>query len=182
MSLVGVRRSLHISHAIMVVVLVVSGLLLGYPDWRARVVGGYGREILDVHVWVGWAFLAVPALALAMALRGLLRDLARRLGPPDPPWAWAKVNIVTGSLFSALLIVSGVLLWIEADLPIWLIDASLEVHIVLTWALVVSVPLHVVMARKKIVSRTREILGLGGPPELGFPVDDDDPMRLSDGD
>jgi cytochrome b subunit of formate dehydrogenase len=182
MSLVGVRRSLHIGHAIMVVLLVLSGLLLGYPDWRARMIGGYGREILDVHMWVGWAFLALPVLALAIAARGLTRDLTRRLGPPDPPWAWPKLNIVTSLLFSTLLVVTGVLLWVEADLPLWLLDTSLDVHIVLTWVLVVSVPLHTFMARKRIVTRTREILGIGPQPELDFPVDDEDPMRLRDGD
>lgn len=54
---------------------------------------------------------------------------------------------------------AGVLLWIEADLPIPLLDASLEVHLVLTWIFVVSVPLHVFLVRRTIGARIREIFG-----------------------
>jgi hypothetical protein len=58
-----------------------------------------------------------------------------------------------------VLVVSGVLLWIEADLPIPLLDASLEVYLVLTWILGFSVPLYVFLARRRIGARTREVFG-----------------------
>jgi hypothetical protein len=141
------------------VALVLTGLLIGYPELRGRLVGGFGREILEWHVWVAWAFLALPALALALSAGPLLRNLVRRMGPPGPPWRWRKVHLAASLLFSLLLAVSGVLLWVEADLPIALLDASLEVHLVLTWVLVVSVPLHVLVVRQKVAARTRELLG-----------------------
>ena len=53
--------------------LLASGLLLTEPDLRAKLVGGYGREIMEIHLWSGWVFLGAPLLALALAPHPLLR-------------------------------------------------------------------------------------------------------------
>jgi cytochrome b subunit of formate dehydrogenase len=173
MSPSGIRRALHDTHVLTTLVLIASGLLLTLPDLRALVVGGYGRQIARVHLWVGWISLAAPALALALAARPLWRDLRRRLAPPHP-LAWRKIHIVF-TLFSVLLLaVSGVLLWLDPGFPITVIDVLLEIHLLLTWALVAVIPLHLVVGWRKIVERTREILGLGSPTPLPFdPAEDD---------
>ena len=74
----AVRRALHAAHALTSVLLIATGLLLWDPDLRARFVGGYGREILEAHLWVGALLLGAPILAGLLAGRVLLRDLLRR--------------------------------------------------------------------------------------------------------
>ena len=170
-----VRRGLHHVHAVATLLLLASGWLVADADLRARLVGGYGREILQAHVWIGWALLAAPILALALAQRPLLRDVMRRLGPPDPVWTWRKVHLVGAAVLWALLIGTGVILWADVDLSRRGLDAALEIHVAATWAVVISIPLHLALARGKIAARTGELLG-GQPPSVhadqeGNPVD-----------
>jgi cytochrome b subunit of formate dehydrogenase len=162
----AIRRALHGTHTLTCLLLIVTGLLVWDADLRARLVGGYGREILDLHVWIGWGFLAAPLLAALAAARPLLRDLARRLGPPDPPLVWRKVHIVGTLAMTFLLSVSGLLLWADLNLSLALLDASTEVHLATTWVLTASIPVHLVLARRKIVARVREMLGRVPESEL----------------
>ncbi|MDH3214186.1 MAG: cytochrome b/b6 domain-containing protein [Myxococcales bacterium] len=170
----AVRRALHAAHSLTSVLLIATGLLLWDPDLRARLVGGYGRQVLDGHLWIGWVFLAAPIVAVVVAARPILRDLARRLGPPDPPFAWRKVHIVASLAMTFLLGASGLVLWVDLDLPIAALDAALEVHLAATWLLTASIPVHLVVARRQIVARTRGILGLVPESELRPPFFDED--------
>ena len=171
----GARRWLHASHALTTLALLATGFLIQWPDLRARVVGGYGRELAIVHVWVGWAFALAPPLALALAVHPLLADLARRLGPAETSrgrQAHVVITLVAGGLLS----VTGIVLWWPDDsgaLPLALLDASLEVHIWATWVFAVSLPMHLLAARRKIVERVRVALG-GEPPPLFEFADDSD--------
>ena len=169
-----IRRYLHLGHALTSVALIVTGLLISFPDLRGSLVGGYGREILDWHLWVGWTFMALPPIALLLAARPILRDLQRRLGPPDPVYAWRKIHIVTTLVSSFLVGLTGVVLWVDWELSLAFVDAMLEIHIIITWILVFSIPLHVVLVWRKTVARLREMLGIDQIPGAGFPGDDDD--------
>jgi cytochrome b subunit of formate dehydrogenase len=165
----AVRRALHAVHAITSVLLIATGLLLWDPDLRALLVGGYGRQILDGHVWIGWGFLGAPALAAVLAARPLLRDLGRRLGPPDPPLAWRKVHIVATLAMTLVLGASGVVLWADVDLSLAALDATRDAHVAASWLLTASIPVHVVVAWRPMVGRVREILGRVPESELRPP-------------
>ena len=170
----SVRRALHAAHALTSLLLIATGLLLGYPDLRSALVGGYGRQILDGHLWISWVFLGAPVVAGAVAGRPLLRDLARRLGPPDPPLVWRKIHIVASLAMTILLGASGGVLWLDLDLPLPALDAALDLHVAATWLLAASIPVHLVLAWRKIVARTGEILGLVPDSRLHPPFFDED--------
>ncbi len=169
-----VRLLLHWTHALMSIALIVTGLLISYPDLRGSLIGGYGREILEWHLWAGWISMGAPALAMALSARPILRELRRRLGPPDPPYAWRKIHIVATLVLTFLVGASGVVLWLDFDIPLAVVDATLEVHIIVTWILIFGIPLHVVLSWRKTVSRTREMLGIDKVPGAGFPADGED--------
>jgi len=175
MTPVTTRRLLHTAHLIATLVLLATGFLIQWPDLRARVVGGYGRELAEVHLWVGWAFAAAPALALALVARPLLEDLGRRLGPQEP-MSWRKAHVLITLVAGALLTLSGILLWVPGALPLVLLDASLEVHIWATWVFAASLPVHLVVARRKIVERVRVALGGEPPPLFEFAEDTDEEL------
>lgn len=158
MSFVTIRRALHAGHALTTLVLIATGLLIGFPDLRARLVGGYGRELADVHVYVGLAFIAIPALAAAVATPSLYRDTVRRLGPPDA-LTWRKLHIVLTLVAGLLLTVSGLALWLDAGMPLAVSDAALAVHEILTYVLAAALPVHLIAGRRKIVERARVLLG-----------------------
>jgi cytochrome b subunit of formate dehydrogenase len=159
MSPVRIRRALHLIYALAVLVKVVSGLLLTEPDLRAKLVGGYGREIMDIHLWSGWVFLGAPLLALALAARPLLGDLKRRLGPPGGI-TWRKIHTCVTLSLGIILSLTGVLLWLDLGLPLAFADLMLEVHDLLIWVVIAALSAHLVAARRKILRRTRQIFGL----------------------
>jgi len=166
------RRLLHLTHAVTTLALLATGFLIEWPDLRARVVGGYGRQLADVHVWVGWAFAAAPLLAAAAAAGPLFADLAQRVGPSDAQ-TWKKAHVLITLAAGALLTVTGVVLWWSGDVPVAVQDVSLEIHIVATWVLALSLPVHVFEARRKIAESVRLRLR-GGPPPLFEFADEED--------
>jgi cytochrome b subunit of formate dehydrogenase len=167
MSPTAIRQAIHHIYTLLALVLLATGALLTWPDLRAQVIGGYGREILDVHLWAGWVMLGTPALLL-LAARPIWRDLLRRLGRPDGI-TWRKINSVLSLAAGVLLAVSGVLLWLDLGLSLAVIDAALFVHQALSWLILGALAVHIVAAWRKTVVRTREIPGL--EPEPGFPFE-----------
>jgi hypothetical protein len=159
MSLVRIRWALHLVFAGSVLVKVASGLLLTEPDLRARLLGGYGREIMDVHLWSGWVFLGAPLLALVFAARPLLRDLQWRLGRPDG-FTWRKLHLIVTIGLGIVLSVTGVLLWVDLGLPLAFGDLMLEVHDVLIWVVIAVLAVHLFAARRRLLVRTRQVFGL----------------------
>jgi cytochrome b subunit of formate dehydrogenase len=172
MSPLTTRRLLHAVHGVTTLVLLATGFLIQWPDLRARLVGGYGRELADVHVWMGWAFVAAPVLALPLAARPLLADLRRRLHRQEP-LSWRKAHVAITLAACAVLTLSGIALWVPLSLPVGLLDASVEAHVWATWAVTLSLPVHLVVARRKIAERVRVLLG-GEPPPLFEFADDPD--------
>jgi len=154
-----IRFALHLIYALAVLVKVASGLLLTEPDLRAKLVGGYGREIMDIHLWSGWVFLGAPLLALALAAHPLLRDLRWRLGQPNGI-TWRKIHIVVTLSAGIILSLTGVLLWLDLELPLAFSDLMLELHDVLIWVVIAALSVHLFAARHKILLRTRRLLGL----------------------
>jgi hypothetical protein len=155
-----------VAHAAGALGLLATGVLLGAPDLRATLLGGYGREVAAWHDAGAYLFLAAPVLAAALAARPLLADLRARLGPPDG-LTWRKLHIVLTLALSACLSASGLVLWAGEAVGAALYDGALVLHLAAAWARGVTLPLHLVAARRKLVARAREILR-GGPRELPF--------------
>jgi divalent metal cation (Fe/Co/Zn/Cd) transporter len=86
---------------------------------------------------------------------------------------WKKIHLVATLAVSALLISSGVLLWLE-ELSRAVEDALLEVHSALSWVVLASIPVHLLAARRKILEVAAVLLRLREPPQPGFPLDDEE--------
>jgi hypothetical protein len=121
-----------------------------------------------------WAFLAAPLLALLVSARPLLVDLRTRLGSSDG-LTWRKLHIALTLALSSVLAASGLVLWTGAEVPAALYDGALELHVAASWGLGVTLPIHLVAARRKLAARAREILR-GGPegPLLDPALDPDE--------
>lgn len=76
------RRGLHALHTLSGLALLGTGLLIQWPELRARVLGGYGRELGLLHDQAAIAFLAAPALAVALSGSALVREASARLRRP----------------------------------------------------------------------------------------------------
>jgi cytochrome b subunit of formate dehydrogenase len=157
------RRGLHGLHTLTSLALVATGLLIQWPELRAWLVGGYGRELALLHEQSALVFLAAPVLALALAGRALLRDATVRLSRPR--LTWRKVHLATSLVLSLALSVSGAVMWLDRG-PLGLLDASVELHVWSTWAFLATLAVHLVAARGKIREALAVCFGLRAPTPL----------------
>jgi len=171
---------LHATHAVATLLLLGTGLLLEFPELRARSIGGYGSRIVTIHLWAGAAFAGAPLLALALSWRGLVEDLRRRLDPSER-WGWRQGHIAGSVAATFLLSLTGLLLWRDSLFPVLVGDGSRWIHLGLSVAIAVALPVHLVLARRKLRQRVREWLGREDPPDSFFDFDADDDTDSSRG-
>ncbi|HET9063000.1 MAG TPA: cytochrome b/b6 domain-containing protein [Candidatus Binatia bacterium] len=151
-----VRHALHHVYAATAIVLMVTGVFLTLPDLRARLIGGYGREILDLHLWAGWLLLAAPPAALLLGHRDLLVALRERLSDGR---TWRRFHMASVLIAGFLLGLTGVVLWLDLELSRTLADLVSNVHEWLSWFVIAELCVHVVAAWRKTYERTRMLLG-----------------------
>lgn len=148
-------RWLHITYALVVLLLVATGLPIQFPDLRARLVGGYGRSIATVHEWGGVAMLALPLLALAWAPSWATTSFRLRARHRRDLGLHAA-NLWFTLLSGMLLIATGFIMWMPDRLPLPLVDNSAQLHAAASWALYVMLPVHLLVTRQRIWAATRE--------------------------
>lgn len=147
-------RALHAIHALGTLALLASGLLIQWPELRSWVVGGYGSAIARVHLWIGWAYLAAPALLLVVVAEPLRAELAQRLAR-SVRRSWASAHLLFTLAATALLGVSGILLLLDDWLPLHAWYAARSVHAWATWAVAATLLLHLVIAGRARAARER---------------------------
>lgn len=182
MNLLSARWWLHFAHAVTMLVLLATGLLIEFPEARARVLGGYGRELLQIHDWTGVVFAIAPLLALFLAGRPLLADVRKRLVAPRiarwaRPQVWRASHVAASLLLSVLLVATGFLLWLDLGLPIAALDAMLTIHITATWLLFGLLPIHIVAARHRIAAALGRLVRGGAPPRLDLSLEEEERER-----
>jgi len=162
------ERTLHWTHAVVFLVLVITGAAILFPFLAASIAD---RELVRaVHITAGFGLVLAPvAIALAGNRRAVRRDLAdvdrweeddwlwlrgwsyyrygRRMPPPQGRLnAGQKVNAVFTGACIVLFFVTGVMMWKWFYFPRWLVENAGGLHDVLS-ALAVAVWLgHVYMA------------------------------------
>lgn len=153
MKITNIRSWLHNGNVILSFTLLITGLLMMFPDFRSQLIGGFGRELGLVHLWVGWGFLAFPLLFLPVA-KTLWSETQKRLSTKTP-MRWRKVNLGFALAFAIGINLTGVILWWNDQVPLFVLDASLLLHQILTFAFIVSLSVHLYMARRGIAARLR---------------------------
>jgi len=149
------RRYVHDINATLATVLVLSGFLITYPELRAKTFGGFGHQISDVHTWTGWAFIAVPLLALLVRGPSLLAHLKQRIFATQQT-TWRKFHLSFSLVLGVIFSITGLLMWWQTGIPYVVLDFAAEAHLWLTWILCASVTVHIFNARKGIARRLRQ--------------------------
>lgn len=157
-----VRRSLHALNAVLFLALLATGLLFQFPEWRAALLGGYGMLLQDIHRWGGVAFAAFPVAALAWVGRTLVRDAWKRASRPRGR-ALRRGNLWAALIGGVGFTATGAVLWWSPQGMPALVDASLWLHQVLTYAALAILVAHLIWIRRLIWAKTRAALGFGLP-------------------
>ncbi len=145
---------LHFFYAVVALALVGTGLLIQFPDLRARFVGGYGQTLAWWHEWTGVAMLVLPVLWFVLAPSAAWDTIVLRSWRRDK-LALHAVNlwftIVSGTVF----VITGFLLWFQRTLPDPVIDWSYVLHDVFSYALYVMIPVHIVISLGRTLRNLR---------------------------
>ena len=148
-----VRKWVHRFVGMAALILVSTGTLVTLPDFRNLVIGGHGQMLSDIHMWIGFLFISAPIVALITRGREIFENLKKRL-IDAPKMTWRRfhlgLTVFSGTLMS---ITGGVLLFDSkiVELPILLMDVFFWFHLAGAWILGLTLPIHLVMARKGIV-------------------------------
>ncbi len=154
--------ALHLGYSLVAIALLATGLLIQLPDWRGYFIGGYGRQLATIHEWVGVAMLVLPlfsllrrpaATRLALRIRSYKREHLRL----------HAVNLWFTVLSGVVFIVTGFIMWFQGSLPDSIVDVSIELHVIFTYALLVVIPIHLITSFRRsvtaVVRWTRALTG-----------------------
>jgi len=149
---------LHFFYAVVALGLVGTGLLIQFPDLRARFVGGYGQTVAWWHEWAGVAMLVLPVLWFALAPSAAWDTIVLRSWRRDK-LALHAVNLWFTIVSGVVFVVTGFLLWFQRTLPDSVIDWSYVLHDVFSYALYVMIPVHIVISLGRTLRNLRARLG-----------------------
>ncbi len=150
-----IRRLVHDTNATVALALLLTGTLIGFPDLRAMLLGGYGHQLHDIHIWSGWTFVSVPLLGFVYKRKEIAAHLQRRLRPGRQNQL-RRVHLAGTLACCTLFGITGLVMWWEAGVPLIVLDAMLEVHIWLAWLMGATLLTHLYSARRGILGRTRQ--------------------------
>ena len=160
MKIANTQRRIHYVNTVAIIVLLLTGTLHTLPDLRSSLTGGYDQLVADIHVWTGAIFISFPFLLMTRTQGSLLGLLRLRIFK-DPVWHWRRVHLMLTVFVCLIQAIAGLLIWVDIrlPLPITLVDTLFLVHRSGAWYLGLTLPLHMWMARKKIVKTTRRLIG-----------------------
>lgn len=146
----GLRKSAHGVRAATFLVLLATGVLIVSPALRARLLGGYGLQILAIHVWVGVAFTLATLPFVGLALRH-----APRVGSRPALGTWRHLHLRFTVAATAALAASGFLLCRDGAWSAAAIDAASAAHRWLSVAAAGVLVVHLaVVAGRRLSART----------------------------
>ncbi len=164
-----IRRLVHDTNATAALVLLLSGILISYPDLRAMLLGGYGNQLSDIHIWAGWTFAVVPLLGFFYKRKEIAANLQRRLRSGRKNML-RRAHLAGSLLCGTIFAITGIVMWWETGVPLIVLDSMLEVHIWLAWLMGATLLAHIYSARRGIIGRTRQFFRKLKPARSASPA------------
>jgi cytochrome b subunit of formate dehydrogenase len=158
----GRQRTFHLANALASVALIGTGLLISYPDIRAQLIGGYAMQLSKWHHWIGVAFIAMPLLWLLKDPAALLHTVRWYLGAVRLD-LWRKLHYGVSLLACVILAITGAVLWLNVEIDRAMADTMVGAHVVATWVLLFTIPLHLLSAVLRVGRAKRRHAGREQP-------------------
>ena len=154
----GRQRAFHAANALASVALILTGLLLSYPDIRAQLIGGYAMQLSKWHHWIGLAFIAMPLLLLLREPAALMGTVRWHFGAARLD-LWRKLHYGVSLLACVVLAITGMVLWLNVEIDRVMADSMIGAHVVSTWVLLFTIPLHLMSAVLRVGRAKRQHAG-----------------------
>jgi len=144
----------HFFYGAVVLGLVATGVLIQFPDLRAKLIGGYGQLLAAWHEWLGVAMVAIPVAAFALGPSAAIETVQLRSWRRDK-LGFHALNLWFTIVSGVVFIVTGFVLWFAGSFPDAAVDWSYDLHDWFSYALYVLLPLHVVTSFGRTVRNLR---------------------------
>ena len=149
------RRIFHAANALTTIGLIFTGFLITYPDLRAQLIGGYALQLAEWHRLMALAFMAMPVAWVLKTPTELLQTVSWHL---RSTWLdlWRKAHYGICLVASAILVVTGTVLWLDIEVSHTTLDATVGAHVVSTWVVFLTIPLHWLSVASRVVRAKRK--------------------------
>ena len=160
-----IRRWIHRISGSAALVLIATGALVTFPDFRDLLIGGNGQFLSDIHLWIGLIFISGPLLALWISRGSILDNLKKRV-IHSRKIHWRRIHLTLVLCAGMVLGLTGPVMWMDSvwAFPVVLMDAIFTVHLSSAWLVALVFPVHLFMARKGIARVLKSWFGLDKKP------------------
>ncbi len=157
-----IRRWVHRFVGTAVLVLLLTGALVTFPDVRTALIGGRGQLLSDIHMWIGFILIGAPIVALFMNGKEIYENIRQRMFEAETH-TWRRYHLSLTICISTLMALIGCILLIDSkviELPIVIMDLFFWIHLAGAWLLGGVLIIHLWMARRGIVRTLKQWFGL----------------------
>lgn len=159
---IDVRRWVHRFVGAAALVLISTGTLVTFPDFRSAVIGGNGQLLSDMHMWIGFLFISAPIAALLIKGKDILSNLKKRIIDAKR-MTWRRFHLTLTIISGSLMTITGGILLIDShivELSTFLMDIFFFLHLTGAWILGLTLPVHLFMSRRGIAHTLKKWLGM----------------------
>ena len=159
---IEVRRWVHRIIGTAALVLICTGTLVTFPDFRNALIGGHGQTLSDVHMWLGFIFVFAPIVGLMISGKQILANIKKRVVDAKK-MTWRRFHLSLTIFSGSLMATTGGILLFDStitELPIVFMDAFFWLHLAGAWILGMTLPIHLWMSRRGIVHTLKKWCGL----------------------
>jgi hypothetical protein len=147
-----IRRWVHDWYAALAVALLITGFLITYPDLRSAVLGRYGFYMPEIHNWAGGFFIGLPIVGAFFRGKENWTHLKKRMFNMSKI-QWRQIHLSGTWIAGITFALSGLILWWEKGIPLFIMDAMFAIHLWLAWLFLFATLYHLIAARRAIVVR-----------------------------
>ena len=159
---VEIRRWVHRFVGLAVLVLLLTGVLVTFPDVRTVLIGGRGQLLSDIHMWTSVILIGAPIVALVMNGKEIFQNLKKRMFNAKTH-TWRRYHLSLTVVAGVAMSLIGCVLLIDSkmiELPIVMMDVFFWLHLAGAWLLGSVLLIHLWMAHRGIARTLKQWCGL----------------------
>ncbi len=137
----GTYAITHWGHTLLVLILLVTGALIFFPEVRLFLFSGYSLVFSQTHRYSGALYIPVTFAFIAIALK----NGNKRRDIPAGIMSWKRTHIKILFITTIAFALSGISLWFSTLVSTRLLDVSAIIHQVFTLILLMILLLHLIL-------------------------------------
>ncbi len=141
----GAYAITHWGHTLLVLILLVTGAMIFFPEARLFLFSGYSLVFSQAHRYSGALYIPVTFAFIALAVKnGKLK-----MEIPASIMFWKKTHLKILLITTFAFALSGIALWFYTLVSVKLLDVSAIIHQIFTLILLMILLIHIILILAK---------------------------------